>query len=108
MAIIAVEQILAWDPTEIAATVRPLTDRVAELATERGFVVPPAKHRVAHIIGMRRPNDRGGDVPEDIDKRLAAENIFISLRGDSIRVSPHVFNTTDDVDRLFAALDRVL
>jgi len=104
MGIVAVEQILAWDPAEIAATVRPLTDRIAERAAERGFVVPPAKHRVPHIIGMRRK----GGVPEDIDKKLAAENIHISLRGDSIRVSPHVFNTMDDVDRLFAALDRVL
>lgn len=104
MAIAAVEQILAWDPAAIAATVKPLTDRIAGLATERGFTVPPEKHRVAHIIGMRRKDG----VPGDIDKRLAAENIFISLRGDSIRVSPHVFNTMEDVDRLFAALDRVL
>jgi selenocysteine lyase/cysteine desulfurase len=53
---------------------------------------------------MRRP----GGVPADIDKRLAAENVHISLRGDSIRVSPHVFNSLDEVDRLFAALDRAL
>ena len=104
MGIVAIEQILAWDPAGIAETIRPLTDRIAALATERGFTVPPATHRVAHIIGMRR---RVG-VPDDIDKRLAAENIHISLRGDSIRVSPHVFNTMEDVDRLFAALDRVL
>lgn len=104
MGIVALEQILAWDPTEIAATVKLLTDRIAALATERGFTVPPDAHRVAHIIGMRRP----GGVPEDIDTRLAAEKVFISLRGDSIRVSPHVFNTMEDVDRLFAALDKVL
>jgi selenocysteine lyase/cysteine desulfurase len=104
MGIAAIEQLLAWDPAEIAGTVRPLTDRIANLAAERGFTVPPANHRVAHIIGMRRP----GGVPDDIDKRLAAENVHVSLRGDSIRVSPHVFNTMEDVDRLFTALDRVL
>ena len=47
-------------------------------------------------------------VPADVDKRLAAENVHVSLRGDSIRVSPHVFNTLGEVDRLFAALDRAL
>lgn len=104
MGIAALEQILSWEPAKIAATIKPLTDRVAELATERGFSVPPSAHRVAHIIGMRRPNG----VPDDIDKRLAAENVHVSLRGDSIRVSPHVFNLADDIDRLFAALDRVL
>lgn len=104
MGIAAVEQLLAWDPAEVAATIKLLTDRIADLAGERGFTVPPAGHRVAHIIGMRRP----GGVPGDIDKRLAAENIHVSLRGDSIRVSPHVFNAMEEVDRLFAALDRVL
>lgn len=104
MGIVAVEQLLAWGPANIAETIRPLTDRVAEQAVARGFTVPPAKHRMAHIVGMRR--ERG--VPEDIDKRLAAQNVHVSLRGDSIRVSPHVFNTPEDVDRLFAALDRIL
>jgi selenocysteine lyase/cysteine desulfurase len=104
MAIAAIEQLLAWDPAKIAATIKPMTDRIAEMAAERGFIVPPAAHRVSHIVGMRRP----GGVPADIDKRLAAENVHISLRGDSIRVSPHVFNSLDEVDRLFAALDRAL
>jgi selenocysteine lyase/cysteine desulfurase len=34
--------------------------------------------------------------------------VHVSLRGDSIRVSPHVFNHMGDVDRLFAAIDRAL
>jgi selenocysteine lyase/cysteine desulfurase len=102
MGIVAVEQILGWDPAEIAETIKPLTDRIADLAAERGFVVPP--DRVAHIIGMRRE----GGVPDDIDRKLAAQNVHVSLRGDSIRVSPHVFNTLSDVDRLFEALDAVL
>jgi selenocysteine lyase/cysteine desulfurase len=104
MGIAAVEQLLAWGPAQVSETVKPLTDRIAALATERGFKVPPAAHRVAHIIGMRRP----GGVPADVDQRLAAANVHISLRGDSVRVSPHVFNTAEEVDRLFAALDRAL
>ncbi|MPY75446.1 MAG: aminotransferase class V-fold PLP-dependent enzyme [Alphaproteobacteria bacterium] len=104
MAIAAIEQLLAWDPAEVTETVKPLTDRIAEMAAERGFTVPPAAHRVAHIIGMRRQDG----VPGDVDRRLAAKNVHVSLRGDSIRVSPHVFNGLDDVDRLFAALDRAL
>lgn len=104
MGLRALEQLMAWDPARIAATIRPLTDRVADEAQSRGFTVPPAGHRVAHIIGMRRAEG----LPDDIDTRLAAENVHISLRGDSLRVSPHLFNSAGDVDRLFAALDRVL
>ncbi|MEM9684985.1 MAG: aminotransferase, partial [Pseudomonadota bacterium] len=104
MGVRALQQLLSWDPARIAATIRPLTDRIAEEGQARGFTVPPAGRRVAHIIGMRRPDG----LPDDIDERLAAENVHISLRGDSLRVSPHLFNTGEDVDRLFAALDRVL
>lgn len=104
MGIAAIEQILAWDPVEVTETVKPLTDRIAEMAVERGFTVPPAAYRVAHVIGMRRQDG----VPGDVDKRLAAKNVHVSLRGDSIRVSPHVFNSLEDVERLFAALDRAL
>ena len=46
--------------------------------------------------------------PADIIDRLAADNVFVSQRGDSLRISPHVFNDADDVDRFFAALDRSL
>ena len=104
MAIAAIGQLLAWNPAAVTETVKPITDRIAAMAEERGFKVPPATHRAAHIIGMRRLQG----VPADVDKRLAAENVHVSLRGDSIRVSPHVFNTLGEVDRLFAALDRAL
>ena len=32
----------------------------------------------------------------------------MSVRGTSMRVTPHLYNTDEDVDRLFAALERVL
>jgi selenocysteine lyase/cysteine desulfurase len=34
--------------------------------------------------------------------------VHVSVRGDAVRVSAHVFNTDDDVDRLLAALDGAL
>lgn len=37
-------------------------------------------------------------------QRLTKESIFVSLREGSIRVSPHVFNTKRDIDRLIAVV----
>jgi len=32
--------------------------------------------------------------------------VYISLRGDCVRVSPHLYNDKDDIDRLIAVLRR--
>jgi len=52
------------------------------------------------MIGLRAE----APLPPDLPARLAAANIFVSVRGNSIRVSPHLYNTAEDVDRLLAAL----
>lgn len=103
MAVTALQQLVDWTPAEVAATIKPLTDQIAVAARDRGFAVPPDAHRVAHYIGMRMPNG----LPDRADERLAEKNIHISLRGDSLRVSPHIFNSAEDIDRLFTELDRI-
>jgi selenocysteine lyase/cysteine desulfurase len=39
---------------------------------------------------------------------LARGGVYVSVRGDSIRVSAHAFNSTDDIDRLFSSLAEFL
>jgi selenocysteine lyase/cysteine desulfurase len=46
----------------------------------------------------------GPEAPEDLAARLASDNVFVSVRGRSIRVSPHLYNTERDVERLFDSL----
>jgi selenocysteine lyase/cysteine desulfurase len=56
------------------------------------------------MIGLRL----GTRVPEDLATRLSEEKVFVSVRGESVRVSPHLYNTERDVERLFEVLDRVI
>jgi selenocysteine lyase/cysteine desulfurase len=35
---------------------------------------------------------------------LAESHVYVSVRGDSIRVSPHLYNTPADIERLFTTL----
>jgi selenocysteine lyase/cysteine desulfurase len=37
-------------------------------------------------------------------KRLAEKNIIVSARGKGLRVSVHIFNNFDDIDRFIAGL----
>jgi len=35
---------------------------------------------------------------------LAREKVFVSVRGNSIRIAPHLYNTEEDLRRLFDVL----
>lgn len=104
MAEAAMEQVAAWGPAAIQASLKPLTDHAAALAEERGWRVPPAGRRVGHIIGVTP----SGDVPADTVKRLAANNVFVIERGPGLRVSPYLYNDLGDIERFFEVLDRCL
>jgi selenocysteine lyase/cysteine desulfurase len=100
MAMAALRQLLAWGVHDTQETLRGLTERVAKGARGLGLEVPPESQRAGHLIGLKR---RGGYAP-DVAAKLAARKVFVSVRGDSIRVSPHLYNTAADVDRLLEEL----
>jgi selenocysteine lyase/cysteine desulfurase len=100
MAAASVSAILDWGVAEVQRRLSALTERAARAAAARGWPTLPAGQRVGHIIGLRVP---GGD-PVHLSRALAAERIYVGVRGDSLRVSPHLYNSEEDVDRLFAAI----
>jgi selenocysteine lyase/cysteine desulfurase len=102
MAIEALRQILAWGVENIAASLRGLTARIEGEAEKLGMETVPASMRVGHMIGL----GLGPEAPRDLAIRLAEENVFVSVRGHNLRVSPHLYNTERDVERLFDSLVR--
>ena len=104
MAIEALRQILAWGVENIAVTLRELTDRIEGEAEGLGLGVVPAPMRAEHMMGLAL----GPEAPGDLAVRLAEENVFVSMRGRNLRVSPHLYNTERDVERLFSSLARHL
>ncbi len=102
MAKVALGQLLAWGVDRIAATLAPMTAEIAARAAEIGLRAPPARLRLGHLIGLSHPK---GWAP-DIQKRLWSDGVHVSLRGDRLRLSPHVYNDSADIDRLMAALVR--
>jgi selenocysteine lyase/cysteine desulfurase len=79
-----------------------LTDLIEQQAGERAITTIPKERRARHMIGLML----GPDAPDDLATRLTAHNVYVSVRGESVRVSPHVYNTEADAERLFMALDR--
>lgn len=104
MAIAALERLLAWGVEEIAASLRPVTEEIVDRAAPLGLTAPPARHRAGHLIGLRRE----AGLPPGLAQALAARKVHVSVRGDSIRIAPHLYNTPADIDRLIAGLGACL
>jgi selenocysteine lyase/cysteine desulfurase len=102
--IVALERIIAWGVPEISATLLALTREIVAGATALGVEAVPEHLRAPHYLGLRLPTS----APADLARRLAAENVFVSVRGDRLRVTPHLYNDAEDIGRLIAALGRLL
>lgn len=102
MATAALAQIAAWGVEQIQETLSRLTDTISVRAQELGLEVPVRERRVGHMIGVRFPGER----IDAVRKRLAENKIYISFRGSSMRVAPHLYNDSRDVDRLFDVIER--
>src|SRR5215218_5785353 len=103
MAAEALRQLIEWDVENVSETIGTLTDLIEERAEEFGIVATPKERRARHMIGLML----GPDAPDDLATRLTTHNVFVSVRGESVRVSPHLYNTEGDVDFLFEILERV-
>jgi selenocysteine lyase/cysteine desulfurase len=96
----ALELVLAWGPERVGAYAAGLAERIAEGARALGLRVPDDRRRAGHLLGLRLPHG----APADLAARLAAAGVYVSVRGDAVRVSPHVYNTPADAERLLEVL----
>lgn len=104
MAKAALDQLLEWGPANIAETLGATNAALAQRAAGLGFSTSPSELRAPHFLGLRAADG----IPEDLAPRLAERNIFVSVRGQSIRVTPHLWNRPSDIERLLAALAELL
>ena len=88
----------------ITEYVKSLTDYVATRANALGLSVVAEEFRAPNLIGI----DFVDGVPVHISQALIDNKIFVSIRGDSIRVAPHIYNDRSDIDKLFSVLERAL
>ena len=100
MARAGLRQIMHWQVPRVAATLRLMTDRIAEAAADLGLCVCPSRYRHGHMIGLHAP----GGLAQRLAQGLRNRQIFVSVRGDYVRISPHVYNSPEDIDCLTQAL----
>jgi selenocysteine lyase/cysteine desulfurase len=47
-------------------------------------------------------------LPPELLPELAERQVYVSVRGSSIRITPHVYNSEADIDRLVVTLEEIL
>jgi selenocysteine lyase/cysteine desulfurase len=101
-AVRAMKQLLEWEVEKISETAGALNRQLAAAAAELGFLSPPDQLRAPHYLCLRRK----GGVLRELQEMLAREKVFVSVRGSSVRVAPHVYNSAIDAERLIGCLER--
>lgn len=97
MQIAALKQVLIWTPEAIQEYCKEVTSEAVNTLTENGCFVENGDFRTHHLFGVALPEKL--DIAK-LKTQLMEAQIFISFRGNYIRLSCHLYNTKEDFKKL--------
>lgn len=97
----ALDQVLQWDPGAIQVYCQTMVGDFISAIRDKGYFVESEPWRASHLFGLYL--GPGMDMSA-LKANLLKAGIFVSYRGEAIRISPHVYNSQEDMQRL---LDRL-
>jgi selenocysteine lyase/cysteine desulfurase len=100
MATAALTQITAWGIDNIQETIAVLANDISRRAMAMGLETADPATRVGHLVGIKLSDSQMVTLAE----KMAAAKIYTSFRGNSLRIAPHLYNSMQDIDRLFDCL----
>jgi selenocysteine lyase/cysteine desulfurase len=99
MATVALRQLLDWEVQRIATTLRQRTARIEAEVAALGLSLT-SRDRGPHMLGISLPDP----ARQRVAAALTEAGVFAGVRGSSLRISPHLWTTDQDIDRLVGAL----
>ncbi|WP_296386786.1 aminotransferase class V-fold PLP-dependent enzyme [Winogradskyella sp.] len=101
MQIAALKQILEWTPKAIQDYCKHISAEAVKALKALGCEIEDENFRTHHLFGIKLPENLDLDA---LKKDLFSKHIFVSFRGNYIRISCHLFNTSDDFKPLINCL----
>ncbi len=95
-----IDMLLDWGVASISQTLAAKTEVIAAAAQALGMSAAPIGVRAPHFLSL----GFAGEAPAGLMDKLAQQNVFVSQRGASMRVTPHVYNNDDDAAQLIDVL----
>jgi selenocysteine lyase/cysteine desulfurase len=100
----SLEQILEWDPHRIQTYVEKLKSELKSFQLENGLSLEMGPYAANHLISL--PLKKGAS-PSVVKDLLEKSQVYVSVRGEFLRVSLNVFNDQKDLQKLMSALREV-
>lgn len=97
MLIEALKQVNQWGQENIQAYCSSITKGAINTLRKRGCWIEEEAWRSQHLFGIRLPK---GASLDKIRVKVQQRKISISFRGESLRISPHVYNSEEDLKKL--------
>ena len=90
----ALEQIIDWKVNLIQDYCSNLIQPLVQLLKEKNFWIEDENYRTNHLFGFLLPQTLSR---AHLLEKLQERKVFVSIRGDAIRVSTHLYNTERDI-----------
>jgi selenocysteine lyase/cysteine desulfurase len=101
MFLAAINQLLDWGVNNMHDYVTELSAPMLETFKANGLVVKNENAFSPHLLSVQMPTSVN---TEDLSAAFAANNVFASVRGTGLRISPNVYNTKEDMALLEALI----
>ena len=102
--IAALEQIKLWEIKNIEQKLFSQNRFLGKKLTGLGLEITDEKQRAPHFLGVKIPNDSRNDLLS----KLSEKNIYLSERGGTIRITPHLWNTQEDFEKFIYELKKLI
>jgi selenocysteine lyase/cysteine desulfurase len=105
MQIAALKQVLEWTPKSIQSYCKNISKEAVIELQKLGCTLENPEDRTHHLFGFQLPNSIN---IERLKEKLNEQQIFVSFRGDFIRISCHVYTTANDFKKLTECIKSIL
>lgn len=99
MQIKAMEQLLDWGIQNIQDYCHTISAPAIQQLRDRGCFIEDEVYRSKHLFGVYLPDHMDMEV---LKARFRESDISVGIRGEAIRVAPHVYNTAEDFEKFVA------
>ncbi len=105
MQIEALKQVIEWTPRAIQDYCKNITSETVKTLKTLGCNIEDDNYRTHHLFGIELPQEL--DV-NTLKLALKEQNIFVSIRGNYIRISCHLYNTSKDLKKFVDCMASIL